>query len=390
MISAQARIALRLAFFYGAIFGSVGIFLPYWPIWLESRGLTTVEIGLVIGSSFWPRIVTSLVVPNLADRYGRRRQVMTLMVALTLLGLLAFALVSDFWLFMLLSLVTGATWSCILPLAEAISLDSTAKAGLDYGRVRLWGSVTFILMSIIGGFALERAGAPAIFLLLIMTTVLMLIASLFMPGDAATPAGGRSTHLRHLFRRRDLWLLVIASSMIQASHMMLYNFGSIHWRAAGHSEAVIGWLWAEGVIAEVVLFTFSAWLIRRLPLARLLAIAGVLTAFRWILNGLSADLMLLVFTQMLHAASFALTMVATLHYLRDTTPPELQASAQGFYVAIGFAPISGLVSLASGWLYGVAAGQAFFAMAAMAATGTALTFLLPGAAKSSTAPIGRV
>ena len=128
-------------------------FLPYWPIWLESRGLGTVEIGLIIGASFWPRIVTSLVVPNLADRFGRRRLAMTLTTALTLIGLLAFALVSEFWLFMLLSLLTGATWSCILPLADAISLDRTASAGLDYGRVRLWGSITFILMSIIGGFA---------------------------------------------------------------------------------------------------------------------------------------------------------------------------------------------------------------------------------------------
>ena len=386
MLSPTARIALRLAFFYGAIFGSVGIFLPYWPIWLESRGLSSVEIGLIIGASFWPRIVTSLVVPNLADRLGRRRLAMTLSTALTLIGLLAFALASNFWLFMLLSLLTGATWSCILPLADAISLNRIASSGLDYGRIRLWGSITFICMSIIGGFALERAGAPVIFVLLIGTISLTLIACLTMPESAGSPAGSGSTNLRRLFIRRDLWILVMASSMIQASHTLLYNFGSIHWRAAGLSETMIGWLWAEGVIAEVFFFFVSARLIARFSLPRLLIIAGLLAAGRWVLNGLSASLPLLIFTQALHAASFALTFLATLHYLRETTPPELQASAQGFYAAVGFAPLSGLISLISGWLYGAAGGQAFFVMAAMAALGTALAFALPAVTKPASTP----
>lgn len=390
MLSPTARTALRLAFFYGAIFGSVGIFLPYWPVWLESRGLSSVEIGLIIGASFWPRIVTGLVVPNLADRLGRRRLLMTLSTALTLIGLLAFSLVSDFWMFMLLSLLTGATWSCILPLGDAISLNRIASTGLDYGRIRLWGSITFICMSIIGGFALEQAGASMIFVLLIGTTSLTLIACLTIPENAGRPAGSGSTNLRRLFGRKDLWILVIASSMIQASHTLLYNFGSIHWRAAGHSETMIGWLWAEGVIAEVFFFYISARLIARVSLPRLLIIAGLLAAGRWVLNGLSASLPLLIFTQALHAASFALTFLATLHYLRETTPPELQASAQGFYAAVGFAPLSGLISLVSGWLYGAAGGQAFFVMAGMATLGTALASALPAVAKPASTSKGNL
>ncbi len=386
MISPTATIALRIAFFYGAIFASVGIFLPYWPVWLESRGLSPVEIGLVIGASFWPRIVTSLLVPYLADRLGRRRLMMTLMTALTLIGLLAFALVGEFWMFMALGLVTGATWSCILPLAEAISLERITSAGLDYGRIRLWGSITFVCMSILGGIALERAGAPIIFTLLIATTTLTLIACLTMPEGEHSAAGSEPARLGRLFVRGDLWLLAIAASMIQASHTLLYNFGSIHWRAAGHSETVIGWLWAEGVIAEVLFFMVSARVITAMPLSRLLAIAGALTVVRWLLDGFSASLPLLLFTQLLHGITFGLTFLATIHYLRDTAPPELKASAQGFYVAVGFAPLSGLLSLVSGWLYDWVGGQAFFAMAAIAALGTALTFALPDVRKAKAEP----
>jgi len=377
MISPAASLALRLAFFYGAIFGSVGIFLPFWPIWLESRGLTSIEIGLIIGASFWPRIVTGLFVTNLADRLGKRRITLIWVTALTLIGLLAFALVSDFWLFMLLSLVTGATWSCILPLGDAISLDRTADAGLDYGQIRLWGSISFILMSIFGGLALDIAGAPMIFILLIGMNALTLLACWTMPRSGYAPAQARQARLGRLLRRRDLWLLVIASSMIQTSHTLLYNFGSIHWRAGGHSETVIGWLWAEGVIAEVILFFLSAKLIRSQSLAHLLMIAGLLAILRWMLNALSTDLLLLIFTQALHGASFGLTFLATLHFIRRLTPPELQASAQGFYVALGLAPLSGFLSLISGWLYQAAEGWAFLVMAGFAAFGTLLAYNLP-------------
>jgi PPP family 3-phenylpropionic acid transporter len=267
-------------------------------------------------------------------------------------------------------------------LAEAISLERIAQAKLDYGRIRLWGSITFVCMSMLGGMALERFGAPIIFTLLIVTTSLTLLACLTMPEGEPRAHDAEPPRLGRLFARRDLWLLAIAASMIQASHTLLYNFGSIHWRDAGHSETVIGWLWAEGVIVEVLFFMISARVIAAMPLPRLLAIAGVLTVFRWVLNGFSASLPLLLATQLLHGITFGLTFLATIHYLRETTSPELRASAQGFYVAIGFAPLSGMLSLVSGWTYGWVGGQAFFAMAAIAAAGTVLTFALPTVTKA--------
>ena len=377
MISIANSTALRLAFFYAAIFASIGVFLPYWPLWLEFRGLSPSEIGLIIGASFWPRIVTSLLIPHLADRLGKRRIAMIWLTVLTLLGLTGFALVSDFWLFMLLSVLTGATWASILPLGEAISLSQTARHQLNYGRVRLWGSVTFIAMSVGGGYALEIFDAGIVFPLILAMTFLTLIACVTMPRVDQAPSSTDGLHLGHLFRRPELWQLVIASGLIQVSHAVFYGFGTIHWRASGHSETTIGWLWAEGVIAEVLLFMWGSTLIGRVGNRQLIIIAGTLAAFRWILNGYSTSLPLLILAQALHAGSFALCFLATLHYLRDTTPQDLQASAQGFYAAIGLAPLFGIATPFSGWLYGLVQGQAFFAMAVMAAAGTLLALTLP-------------
>lgn len=385
MISTTARIALRLAFFYAAIFASIGVFLPYWPIWLDSRGLNATEIGLIIGASFWPRVLTGLMIPNAADRLGKRRLMMIGLTLFTLIGLIAFALVQDFWLFMLLSLLTGGAWASILPLGEAISLNQTARHSLNFGRVRLWGSITFIAMSIGGGYALEHAGASSIHLLILIATALTLVACCTMPEIDHAPTSADRPHLSRLFRQRGLWRLVIASAMIQVSHAVFYGFGTIHWRAAGHGETTIGWLWAEGVIVEIMLFMWATAFLGRISHKRLIVIAGSFAVIRWVLNGLSTSLPLLVMTQALHAATFALTYLATLHYLRDTTPPELQASAQGFYSAVGLAPLFGVITPLSGWLYGIGDGAAFFAMAGLAAAGTGLALTLPSPTLAATA-----
>jgi PPP family 3-phenylpropionic acid transporter len=363
--------AVRLAAFYGAVFAVVGVQLPFWPVWLEARGLSAGEIGLVIAASFWPRVITSLMIPHHADRLGERRRPMALLAAITLIGVALFALADRFWMFMGLSLVTGATFAAILPLGEALALQEAHEHRISYGRVRLWGSITFIVAAIAAGRALQQSG-PGIVLLLLLVTLGMTVAScLALPERPRPVRPGTPLGLARLVRQPGLVSFVLAAGLIQASHVVYYAFATLHWRAAGHGEAVIGWLWAEGVVAEIMLFAWAGAVLRRLPPLPLLALAGGLTALRWVATALSTDLAVLVPAQALHAASFGAVHLATVHFLRDRAPLELQASAQGFYAAIGGALLSGLLTPFGGWLYGRAGGGAFWAMAAIALAGTA-------------------
>jgi PPP family 3-phenylpropionic acid transporter len=364
--------AVRLAAFYGAVFAVVGVQTPFWPVWLEAQGLGAGEIGLVIAASFWPRVVTSLLIPHHADRLGERRRPMALLAAITLVGVALFALADRFWMFMGLSLVTGATFAAILPLGEALALQEAHAHRISYGRVRLWGSITFIVAAVAAGRSLQQTGPETVLLLLLATLGVTVAACLALPERPRAARDGTPLGLARLVRQPGLVGFVLAAGLIQASHVVYYGFATLHWRAAGHGEAVIGWLWAEGVIAEIVLFTWAAAVLRRLPPLRLLALAGGLSVLRWAATALSADLAALIPAQALHAASFGAVHLATVHYLRDQTPLELQASAQGFYAAIGGALLSGLLTPFGGWLYGRAGGEAFWAMAAIALAGTAL------------------
>lgn len=365
-------LAVRLALFYGAFFAAIGIHLPFWPVWLEARGLSATEIGYVLAAAFWPRIVTSILVPALADRAGARRRPMIVMAAVTLVGFALFGLARDFAALLVLSLITGASWAAILPLGEALVLGEAKRRELSYGRLRLWGSITFILGAVGVGEWLEHAGSEAILWSLVGAIAGTLGVCLLLPEAPASRRPSGPPDLRRLVREPGFLAFVAAAGLIQVSHAVYYGFATLHWRAAGHSELVIGLLWAEGVVAEVALFAGASALLRRLAPLRLLALAGGLTALRWGLSALSTELAALIPAQALHAASFGAVHLAAMHHLRDRTPVELHASAQGFYAAIGTALPFGLLTPLAGWLFGIAGGGAFWPMAALALAGAIL------------------
>ena len=321
-------------------------------------------------------MATSLLVAHQADRAGRRKSLMVLLAAVTLLGLGLFGLAERLWAFLLLSALSGAAWAAIGPLGEALTLQELQGRGIAYGRIRLWGPLTFILAAVGTGRLIEQSGPQVVLGLLLGGVALTFVACLLLPETRTVGRPATPPRLAELFRLPGFWGFVFAAGLIQVSHAVYYGFATLHWRAAGHSEGLIGWLWAGGVLAEIALFASGNAGFRRLTPHRLLALAGGCTVVRWSLSALGTDLALLIPAQALHRASFGATYVATMHYLRDHTPAALHASAQAINASIGFALLFGLVTPIAGWLYGFAGGGAFWAMAVLALAGTALAVTL--------------
>jgi len=170
-----------------------------------------------------------------------------------------------------------------------------------------------------------------------------------------------------------------------ASHAVYYAFSALHWRAAGLTSAAVGWLWAEGVIAEVVLFAVAGAVVARVGALRLMALAGVCGIVRWIVLGATTDLTALIAVQALHAGTFGAAHLGAMHFLARNAPAGLAASAQALYSAVSGGFAIGLAMLASGWLYTELGGRAFFPMAAMSAAGLGIALLLMRDARSTPA-----
>jgi PPP family 3-phenylpropionic acid transporter len=378
--------SIRIGLFFATYFLLLGIQLPYFPVWLaDARELGPEVIGWVVGAGAWSRVLVVLI-GRAADRSGERKRPILLLALLTALGIAAFGLASGFGPLLVLSALVGLAYAGMLPLADALALDEGRRLGLDYGRMRLWGSLAFIAAALGSGALIDRAGSWIVLPGLVLAALMIFAAALGLP-DARTGGGGDGGRVRDLLRQPGFVRVALAGGLIQASHAVYYGFGTLHWQAAGLSGGLIGWLWAEGVIAEVILFAFSGAVVARLGAARLLWLAGGLAGLRWLGTALTTAPEALVLLQWLHGASFGATHLGTMFFLRDALPNQLLASGQALYAA-GLAVLMGTAIPLAGFAYATFGGGAFVFAAAAAVFGALVAFGLSGPRAGHPGPHG--
>ncbi len=361
--------AFRLSFFFAAVFLVIGIMLPFWPIWLKSRGLTEVEIGLLLAAGMWVRAFTNPLLAQLADRQGRPDQLLIALGWAALIGHLLYIPFHGFWPLFFVSIIAYMLFSPLMSLGDSVTMLKVREGALDYGRVRLWGSLTFIVAATLGGYVIEGRPVDLVLWLVIGTLVLTVIACHLMP--AAHTAGTKRffAPLREIARNRNLIVFMLAAGLLQASHGVYYGFATLHWQAAGLSAGVIGALWAEGVIAEIILFAYAARFVKLLGPIGLLWLAAIAGLIRWSVLGTTEALPILIAVQGLHAFTFGAAHIAAVHYIAAAVPPSHGATAQSLYSSTAQGCIMAASMLASGWLYGHFGGSAFFAMAVVSVAG---------------------
>jgi PPP family 3-phenylpropionic acid transporter len=362
--------AVRLSLFYAASFFLSGIQLPFWPLWLAGRGLGAREIGLLFAAAIWASVIATPAIGALSDRLRGRRGLMSALAAIAFCGYLAMAPAAGFWPLFSLNLVAAAAQSALMPLGDSTTLAAVRGGGLDYGRIRLWGSFAFILAAFATG-EIAAAAPGRVLSLMLFASALHLAACLALPPPVpvAPTRPMPPTGLRQVARDRRFWLFAATAAALQASHQLYYGFGTLYWHKLGFSGAAIGLLWAEGVVAEIVLFWQGRRLLARLGPVGLLALGGSAGVVRWICTGFAQAPASIIALQWLHAFTFGASHLGAMHYLSRTVPPTAAASAQALYAALSAGLGSGLVMLVAGALYGRYGGGAYLAMAALSGLG---------------------
>jgi PPP family 3-phenylpropionic acid transporter len=348
-------------------FATVGLFVPYWPPFLASRGLEPMEIGLVMGLFAAMRAVGPPAWAHWADATGRRLGVLRA-AALWSAGLAAsFHWLHSPWSIALVLAAYSAAWNGVMSIYDAHVLGRLGPEQERYGRLRLWGSVGFILFAVAGGPVLEQAGMAWLPWAL-AAAVLATWWSLRGLPDALPveprPVAGVG---RRLADRRVLAFLFAAFLMV-ASHGPYYNFFTIYLDAAGYSRTAIGLLWAWAVVAEIGVFVAAPALLRRIPLRWLTVAALLATALRWVVLGTWPGEVGLVFVaQTLHLASFGLFHLCSVMIAGQLFPGRTAARGQALHGAVGYG-LGGLVgAVGGGWLWSeVSPEGAFLAAATLA------------------------
>jgi PPP family 3-phenylpropionic acid transporter len=375
-MTASRALTLRYGLMYGAMFLTIGIYLPFWPVWLSSKNLAADEIGLLLALGTWVKVLSNPVMAQVADRSGRAKATLAFCAVLSVATFSGFYLTDGFWPILAVLVLVNIFHPSLIPLTETQTMQAATAGRVDYGRARLWGSLAFILGTLGAGWALTGRDPGIILPLILGTLVLTALAALWFPPGERVAAPSSPVTLWHLFADRRFLIFLAAASFLSASHAVYYGFSALHWRAAGHSANVIGWLWAEGVIAEVILFAFAARAVLRFGPVGLLAIGAVGGILRWTILGSTTDFAYLLAAQVLHGATFGAAHLGAMHYLSRSAPPGLAASAQAVYSAVVGGLAIGFAMLSAGWLYDGLGGGAFHVMAAMSACGGILVFVL--------------
>jgi len=348
----------RLGWLYAAYFGIVGILAPYLPLYFEWRGLTAFQVGVLMALGQAMRVVGPNLWGYLADHAHRR----TPILRSTSIGfLLSFALLllpGPFVAVLAVMLLVSLFQTAQMPIAEAIasaSMRGHADAASRYGRVRAWGSMSFVVVVLCAGPVFDRWGlGMAVWLGLALATVLVFAAWRMPEGEAAEANHDRVSVSGRLREPRVRWFLLSGALMVFA-HGALYTYLSIYLSQLGYSKTAIGIFWVLSIVFEIAFFFTQGRWFARFGLNRLLVASFFVAAVRFLLIAELATIWwVLAIAQVLHAMTFAVHHGASVLTIQRWFPGRAAARGQAAYIsaAYGIGGSAGSLTAAYLWTLG--------------------------------------
>lgn len=366
----------RLGAFYLVFFAVLGVLAPYWGPYLQSRGFSAAEIGTLIALLHGTKIVA----PNLwgwvADRTGARMRIIRFACVIALLGFAGVLLPGGFAWMALVMVAFSFFWNAALPQFEANTLSHLGTQTHTYPRIRLWGTVGFMLAVLGVGEAIDRASVAIVpGVLLSLFAVLVLISFSVPQAERDDRAMANDSLGSVLLQPRVLGLLG-ACFLLQASHGPFYAFYSIYLQSFGYSGTAIGLLWAVALIAEIGVFLMMPRWLPRLGHRRLLVGAMGLGVIRWVLVGAYPEWVALqAIAQLLHAATYGVYHAAAISMIDRYFTGGLQGRGQALYSSMTFGAGVAVGSFVAGVLWDPIGGaQTFYWAASVSALAGLLAY----------------
>ena len=355
-----------------------GIVLPFFPVWLADHQFSDHQIGTILAVPMVVRVLVAPIVAVFADRMQERAHVLLWSGILSLLTAIALYWTTNFWPVLIVFALQGATFAPYVPVVESIVISGVRRWGLDYGSMRVWGSVAFIVSTLIGGELVGKWGGAMVLPVMIFGFTLTIVMAVFCPRIGPTRRRGQPINLPATtgsgLREPHLLLLLLGVSIQQASHALLNAFSSIYWHQLGFSGTAVGLLWSAGVASEVTVFFLSRRLNRRFNAWTLIRFGCAVSICRWVFFPMETSFIGFFMLQCLHGFTYAFVHTGVQRRIVATVQETQEASAQGaYFFYIGMA--SGLMTIASGYIYSALGLDSFYVMACVAAFGLALVII---------------
>ena len=358
-----------LAAFYFLYFCALGAFMPYWGPWLHAQGQGPLAIGILTAATQFSKVLAPNLWGWLAHFWGGRR-IVPWAALITAASFFALCLArGHFPMLLLVTLTFSFFWAATLPLVDATTMDWAQHRGAAYGRIRLWGSLGFIALSLGMGWLIAHWGMTAFLPGILGFLMATWWVSRYLPyeGGGSPILHAERPRLGGALRERHLWFFLLAGVLEQASHGAYYAFYSIYAEQHGLDSVTVGMLWGFAVLCEVAFFWVGDRFIHHWGVPWVLGGAFLLTALRWGVIAWWPGLVWIILVQTLHAASYAAFHLAAVHWVSARFPSALRARGMALYASTVYGLGGGIGALGAGWSWAHWGGSGTFTAAAFLA-----------------------
>ena len=371
--------AARMAFFFAAYFFVAGVGMSYWPVWLQHRGVGTAEIGTIYMGRQIVTVTAILIIGWAAGRLIGVRPLSVLLASGACVMAASYEFAWGFWANLGVTLIWGMMWQPLLSIGEGICVTVTRQRRIDYSRVRVWGSVSFILGAVAVGLTVEALGPAWVLYVMLIGVVACLPAVLLLPRPASETPHGRAAAgvgAWTMLAQLPFVLFLVATGCTQASHAVLSMFGTLQWRALGISDGTISVLWTASIVTEIALFAIGGRIVARLGAARMIGLGAAMGVARWAAMPYAESVPVLLVLQTMHAFTFGATHLGAMAFLQRAMNANQMPLAQSLYYGLANGLLAAGMYQAVGWLYDSLGPLAYLAMTALCAVGLAAAWSL--------------
>ena len=356
----------RLSAYYFAYFAFIGVFAPYFGLYLQSLSFTAWDIGLLMSQMQLMRVIGPYLWGALADRLGVRLLIVRATAVVALCVFPAFFFVHRFDGLLLVMTVLAFFTAAALPLIEALTLDHLRDNSARYSRVRLWGSVGFIVAVTATGILLDHLGLASLLGISMVSLAGIALCSLLVPDTLVQLPAEETPPVSEILRQPPVRALLAACFAMAVAHGALNIFYSILLAGHGYSKSAVGALFSLGVLAEIAVFLLMPRVMRRFSLRVILLTCFAAAVVRFAMIGWGVDILaLLVLAQVLHSLTYGACHSAAIAAINRCFPGRTRSRGQALYAGVSFGAGGLTGGLLSGWTWDYLGGELTFVLASV-------------------------
>lgn len=369
----QPRFKFIISSQYFIYFGVLGIFLPYFNLYCYHLGFSGLQIGILSALRSMAMVLFPLIWGSLADRFQLRKPIYILCAFLSTSIWLLYLFFVDFWPMLIITAFYGIFYAPIISFLEAVTMDVLGKEKKSYGRIRAWGSISFIVMVLVLGKIIDLYSVDIILILILAGSLMLAAISTRIPAIKAKKKDLLKPGAGSLLQRHVIIFLFCAFLML-VSHGAYYGFFSIHLDNLGYGSTFIGIAWALASTAEILVMIKSDKIFNRFSLESVLFFSFLVAAARWMILFFAGSAVVILLSQILHAVTYGTFHMASILYIDRLAPENTKTMGQAVNNALTYGLGLMVGFFINGYVYEITGSHTLFLMSALIALAGGMLF----------------